>query len=176
MTNEKKQLVKLVTVLFGGLFGAYLYKVYNDAQHREDGENGQTANNQNNQNIKTFKEMPISLIHFDIEEFDSPDVPGSGGSMRISTLQMLDRARDIAGVPFRINSGFRTPTHNKKVGGVSNSAHLRGYAVDIHVTNATRERILAALKQAGFNRFGLGATFIHADNDPSLKANTTWTY
>jgi hypothetical protein len=32
-------------------------------------------------------------------------------------LRLLDNARQIAGIPFKINSGFRTPKHNEKVGG-----------------------------------------------------------
>ena len=32
-------------------------------------------------------------------------------------LEKLDYARSISNVPFIINSGFRTSSHNKKVGG-----------------------------------------------------------
>ena len=46
---------------------------------------------------------------FTYEEFDSPDVPGSGHQMREEFLDKLDQAREIAGVPFRINSGMRSP-------------------------------------------------------------------
>ena len=48
-------------------------------------------------------------------------------------LQKLDRARDVAGVPFIITSAYRCEQHNKNVGGKPNSAHLRGYAVDIKI-------------------------------------------
>ena len=36
-----------------------------------------------------------------------------------------------------INSGQRTPEHNAKVGGVANSAHLRGNAIDVTVGSPT---------------------------------------
>ena len=49
---------------------------------------------------------------FTYEEFNSPDVPGSGHQMRDEFLDKLDLARGIAGVPFRINSGMRSYDHN----------------------------------------------------------------
>lgn len=113
---------------------------------------------------------------FNIKEFDSPDKPGSGSMMKASTLAMLDKARSIAGIPFKIESGYRTVEHNKEVGGVANSAHTRGYAADIVTTPGTRDKIIKALVQAGFKRIGIGTNFVHADNDPSLPQNTAWGY
>jgi len=43
----------------------------------------------------------------------------------------LDLAREIAEVPFQINSAYRCQIHNQLVGGVKGSAHLSGLAVDI---------------------------------------------
>ena len=37
--------------------------------------------------------------------------------------------------PIRINSGYRSPQLNKKIGGVAGSNHLTGCAVDIRVEN-----------------------------------------
>lgn len=115
--------------------------------------------------------------YFDMSEFDSPDSPGSGSSMQKSTLKMLLQARRDAGIPFLINSAFRSRTHNKAVGGVDNSAHERRYAVDIKAADReTKLRLLDSLFQAGFNRFGIGSAFIHADNDPVKAAFQIWGY
>jgi len=117
------------------------------------------------------------MLHFDINEFDSPDEIGSGKRMQDSTLQMLDDARSIAGIPFRINSGFRTKEHNAYVGGAESSSHCYGYAIDIHCTDSrSRSIIIDSLHRAGFNRIGIGKTFIHADNDPEKDANVVWLY
>lgn len=119
----------------------------------------------------------ITIKYFKQQEFDSKDPDGSGrgtgGNMRLSTLMKLDRARELAGVPFVINSGFRTEAHNRRMGGAPRSAHLRGYAVDIRTSPATQERVINALRQAGFHRIGVYKTFVHADDDPTLPA-ATW--
>ena len=47
----------------------------------------------------------------------------------------LEVLRDRSGGPVRINSGYRSPQLNKKVGGVANSNHLTGCAADIRVDN-----------------------------------------
>ena len=117
------------------------------------------------------------MLNFQLYEFDSPDEKGSGSNMCPSTLQMLDQARSLAGIPFTINSGFRTKSHNAYVGGKEQSSHLFGYAVDIHCTDSrSRAIIIDALRKAGFNRFGIGNTFIHTDNDPDKDANVMWLY
>jgi zinc D-Ala-D-Ala carboxypeptidase len=117
------------------------------------------------------------MKYFKIREFDSPDVEGSGSWMNEKTLELLDEARGIAGIPFVINSGYRTKNHNLKVGGVSNSAHLKGYAVDLECKNAgDAHKIITAAFICGFNRVGISKSFIHLDNDPSKNKNRVWTY
>ena len=50
----------------------------------------------------------MELRYFQYDEFDSPDMPGSGyGYMDREFLQCLDEARDIAGVKFKILSGYK---------------------------------------------------------------------
>lgn len=116
------------------------------------------------------------MKYFQYSEFDSPDVPGSGKKMQNSTLALLDRARTIAGIPFFIVSGYRTASHNEEVGGVQNSAHTRGYGVDIRTGPETQKIIIKALIQAGFKRIGIGSNFVHADNDPAKPSPTAWGY
>ena len=114
--------------------------------------------------------------NFNLEEFDSPDSPGSGALMKESFLEKLQKAREIAEVPFKITSGFRTKKHNKKVGGVENSSHLHGWAADIHCPDGhTRKKILEAVFVSGIKRVGISNNFIHLDEDPT-KRESVWLY
>lgn len=105
--------------------------------------------------------------YFSFAEFDSPDEEGSGEKyMNENFIKRLDRARERAGIPFKINSGYRTEKQNKKVGGVSDSAHKKGLAADIAAKTENDKKIIAkALYQENFIRLGFGKNFIHVDID-----------
>ena len=119
----------------------------------------------------------MKLINFNISEFDSPDLEGSGEEMKANFLTKLQTARTLAGYPFSINSGYRTEAHNKRVGGSRNSSHLKGLACDISCKNSNeRSLILVSLLAAGFTRIGIGTNFIHVDLDLSKSQNVIWTY
>ena len=96
----------------------------------------------------------LPLRHFSPVEFRYKCGCGAGmEKMDADLLQMLDEARDLAGIPFPLSSAYRCPKHNKAVGGVPTSAHTRGYAVDIRcVDSHSRFVILQALLEAGFRR------------------------
>jgi uncharacterized protein YcbK (DUF882 family) len=97
--------------------------------------------------------------------------------MQQEFLDLLDDARDLAGVPFIVNSGFRTPAANRKAGGKETSSHLTGWACDIRATSSNRRYlIIAALCGVGFNRIGVADTFVHVDLDPSKAQNVMWLY
>lgn len=86
-------------------------------------------------------------------------------------VRMLDKARGIANTPFIITSGFRTPEHNKEVGGVENSSHIKGLAVDISVTTKTRQNILRGLLNCGIPVFIEDCPkHIHVDIDSSIHS------
>lgn len=81
------------------------------------------------------------------------------------TVRHLQQARTMAGTPLTINSAWRCKDHNKKVGGVPNSAHLTGHAVDIHcVDSSLRYDMIEALLAVGFTRIIVYPTFIHVDD------------
>ena len=98
----------------------------------------------------------------------------------------LDDARDIAGVPFIITgasgSACRCVKHNAEVGGSKTSSHLttdivQGTAVDIKYTNSLQMfKIVQGLLEAGFERIGVGRSFIHADVDTTKPKKVMWTY
>ena len=112
--------------------------------------------------------MPIPLRHFSAAEFRCKCGCGAGiERMNTDLLMMLDELRDRAGIPLVLSSPYRCEAHNRKIGGVNNSAHTRGYAVDIRcVDSHSRFVILQALLEVGFRRIELAPTWIHVDNDP----------
>lgn len=59
--------------------------------------------------------------------------------------KVLDPLRMLYGKPIKVSSGFRCPTLNKAVGGVSNSQHLRGEAADLDTGSLAENRKLAQL-------------------------------
>ena len=108
--------------------------------------------------------------------------------MKPSFLQKLDAARDWVEkywnqrgkkrIVFIVNSGYRTPSRNKLVGGNDFSSHPRGYAADIKFNTVFDAFvILIALALQGFSRFGISTSgkFIHVDNDPA-KSPSVWGY
>lgn len=116
-------------------------------------------------------------LYFEYSEFDSPDQEGSYEHMDVEFLNKLAQARKIAAVGFKITSGYRSPAHNAKVGGVKGSSHTNGHAVDIYAPTSTQKYlIINALLQAGFNRIGVAKNFIHVDDDPSKAEDVIWTY
>jgi zinc D-Ala-D-Ala carboxypeptidase len=92
-------------------------------------------------------------------------------------VQMLDSARSIAGIPFVINSGIRSPERNAQVGGSPNSAHLTGHAVDIRVRSGSeRLKVVMSCLEAGFQRIGVGNGFVHVDTDQRKPQGVMWVY
>lgn len=92
-------------------------------------------------------------------------------------IDKLQIARDIAGIPFRINSGWRCEKHNKEVGGAEKSSHLTGHAADMQAdTLQKRFAIVSALIKAGFGRIGIDASFIHVDDDAAKSQSVMWLY
>ena len=118
-----------------------------------------------------------NLKYFKTTEFDSPDEAGSGYQMDKEFVIKLDYARGIAGVPFKINSAYRTKARNKLIGGRVGSSHLKGLAVDIgYYGSRERYLILSALMQMGINRFGIAKNYIHCDVDKSKDPDVIWLY
>ena len=129
--------------------------------------------------LKFIQYIPkhLDLKYFKLTEFDSPDEVGSGYKMDKEFLIKLDYARSIAGIPFKINSGYRTKSHNKFVGGRVGSSHIKGVAADIgYYGSRERYLILHALIQVGITRLGIAKGFIHCDVDKAKDPDVIWLY
>lgn len=90
-------------------------------------------------------------------------------------LDKLQALRDNMGVPLVINSAYRSPSHNKAVGGGKNSMHLTGKAFDIRLTDKfDKMDLLTAARDVGFTGFGFYSTFLHVDTGRSRWWGEKW--
>lgn len=111
---------------------------------------------------------------------------GCGESpMNEEFIKLLDELREEFKSPIYITSGYRCPAHNKKIGGVSDSYHTKGVAVDIHIygVNAYNLLKLALSKFDGIGisqKGGVGSRFIHLDKgtltDGTKNRPAVWSY
>ena len=74
--------------------------------------------------------------------------------------EVLDPVREKLGKPIVVNSGYRCEKHNKDVGGVRNSQHLRGEAADIHCQDNERLKQLI-IENGKFDQLITYPTFLH---------------
>jgi len=95
---------------------------------------------------------------------------GAGeNNMKQWALDMFAKAEKIYGKPFVINSGYRSPQYqeelrrNPKIKAAKNSPHVQGVAADISLRGTNKRKLIDSLKQVGFNRFGVGKSFLHVD-------------
>ena len=84
-------------------------------------------------------------------------------------VSVLQKIRAHFGEPVTITSAYRTPAHNAKVGGVSDSRHLYGVAADIKVKNVSPLRVAQYAEQLLTNKGGIGVyeSFVHVDVRPT---------
>jgi len=116
------------------------------------------------------------LKYFIKEEFTCDGV-NCFNKMNPELLKMIDDAREIADVPFKITSSWRSEAKNQEVNGKPNSSHLRGNAIDISCKSSfQRLQIVNGLISAGFTRIGIAKTFIHADCDMTLPQEVMFLY
>jgi zinc D-Ala-D-Ala carboxypeptidase len=99
--------------------------------------------------------------------------------LETEVVAKLDAARHKAGVPFVITSTRRTPEQNAAAGGVPDSAHLKGLAADLAVSDSgALFKMVSALLEVGFPRLVIGIRInaegkvvyhnLHCDLDVSL--------
>jgi hypothetical protein len=86
-------------------------------------------------------------------------------------LDMLQALRDRLGKPVIVRSAYRSPEHNRAVGGAARSRHMEGAAFDIAMDNHDPVVFEAAARAVGFLGFGfyLRSGFIHVDLGPARQ-------
>lgn len=80
-------------------------------------------------------------------------------------VKLLQEIRDHFKAPVTVTSGYRTPAHNKKVDGATQSQHLYGMAADIQVKGVAPKKVYAYVDSLLPYTGGVGlyGTFVHVD-------------
>lgn len=123
--------------------------------------------------------------NFSKSEFESKD----GAKMPDDVFENIKKVanelqvlRDVLKQPININSAYRSPSHNRKVGGVKNSQHVKGTAVDIVVKGLSTEQLAykideliskGIMQQGGI---GIYDTFVHYDIFFDGKNKRRWDF
>ena len=110
--------------------------------------------------------------HFRVREFASKD-----GYDKVliddDLITLLENIRSASGGAVTLNSAYRSPEHNKAVGGVSNSQHTKGTAADIVVSGTDPLTVGQIAEHFLGNHGGIGVytTFTHVD---TRKTRSRW--
>lgn len=86
--------------------------------------------------------------HFHLKEFRCTHC----GKVEVSYVipYLLEKTRLWAGSPIIITSGYRCPEYNERIGGVPDSLHTTGRAVDIISPGHTSQQLAVLAFRAGF--------------------------
>lgn len=119
---------------------------------------------------KEFFSINGRKTNFQVKEFACKD--GSDAILIDSELvEKLQVMRERIGKALIVNSGYRTPEYNKKVGGVDNSQHCQGKAADVTANGVKPDVLFEIAKQVGFRGIGLYSWGVHVD---TRAQKSTW--
>jgi len=92
-------------------------------------------------------------------------------------LEILEQIRVFYNKGMPVNSGYRCSKHNAEVGGVPNSEHMLGLAVDI-VCNSSADRFNLIQLALCYNvvRIGISEGFVHLGISQVHPQERIWLY
>lgn len=126
-------------------------------------------------NVKTYSKSKNGNLklseNFCVKEFACKD--GSDTiKIDLDLIPLIQRFRNYVETGVYFNSAYRTPSYNKKVGGATNSYHVKGQALDIPFLNSykyltSRDKMCAFFNTLGVKGIIIYPTFIHVDTRTS---------
>jgi hypothetical protein len=125
--------------------------------------------------VRTFRhhrEVPSALWRW--PNFSPAEIACRGtGALKLDPIAMdrLQGLRDRLGKPLIVRSAYRSPAHNRAVGGAKQSKHIEGTAFDIAMANHDPVAFERAAREVGFLGFGFypRSGFIHVDLGPARQ-------
>lgn len=100
--------------------------------------------------------------HFTLGEMQSKD-GADHVLVHPQIIAALEAIRLYFNKPVVVNSGYRTPQHNRNIGGVSNSLHVSGMAADIVIPGISNREVQEYAKKIKVGGLGIYNTFTHID-------------
>ena len=122
-----------------------------------------------------YSEVPDSLWRW--PDFTPAEIACRGtGKLKLHApaLDRLQALRDRLGKPVILRSAYRSPGHNRAVGGAPRSKHMEGTAFDVVMSNHDPAAFEAAAREAGFQGFGYypRVNMMHIDLGPARRWGT----
>ncbi|MFN3953327.1 MAG: YcbK family protein [Pararhodobacter sp.] len=120
--------------------------------------------------FRHFRDVPDTLWRW--PNFSPAEIACRGtGQLKLhpAALDTLQALRDRLGKPLIVRSAYRSPEHNRSVGGAPASKHMDGTAFDIAMSNHDPAAFEAAARAVGFLGFGYypRSGFMHIDLGPA---------
>lgn len=118
---------------------------------------------------KTQDEAESGEFWDDIEHFDKAEFACRCGceadEMNEKLIRTAEKMRNHFGVPVCVTSGRRCANHNARVGGVVNSRHLLGKAMDFRVDGKTSAEVLNYVQKLSEIRYAyaIDGNHVHMD-------------
>ena len=110
-------------------------------------------------------EFGTKYPNFRKEEFKCPCCGSYGKGIATTLLDTLQALRNKYG-NLIVTSGYRCSSYNKKVGGATNSFHVKGRAFDIVVKGYTPSEVAKYARSIGIKGVIEYNTFVHIDSRP----------
>jgi len=122
--------------------------------------------------FRHFRDVPGTLWRW--PNFSPAEIACRGtGQLKLhpEALDKLQALRDRLGKPLILRSAYRSPEHNRAVGGAARSKHMDGTAFDIAMANHDPVAFEAAAREVGFLGFGFypRSGFMHVDLGPARE-------
>jgi len=119
-----------------------------------------------------FSDVPESAWRW--PSFSPAEIACRGtGAIKINTdaMDKLQSLRNRLGKPLIVRSAYRSPRHNRAVGGAKASKHTDGIAFDIAMSNHNPAAFTEAARAVGFLGFGTypRSGFMHIDLGPARQ-------
>lgn len=114
--------------------------------------------------VETYPGTLLGAEHFTGKEFRCKD--GTKEFLFCTNLiEVLEEIRKHFNKPVIINSGYRTPWWNVRVGGAENSYHCKGMAADIRIKGVSTDKIAKYASEIMKSHGGVirYKNFVHVD-------------